>query len=192
MFVLASKSPRRIELLKSLIPDLEIIPPEVDESAFSSKKPANLVMSLSQAKGRYVIHQYGKKNVIAADTVVVLENEIFGKPENEMHAKEILKKLSGKTHSVITGVSVFVENFCFSFYEETFVEFYQLTEKEINWYIKTGEPMDKAGAYGIQGHGKIFIKSLKGDYFNVVGFPVAKFYQKLKKNKIELPFLNTV
>ncbi len=191
MFVLASKSPRRLELLKSIIPDIEVIPPEVEESSITSKNPANLVMKLSQAKGRSVIQKHNKQNVIAADTVVVLENEILGKPNDEKHAKEILKKLSGKTHKVITGVSVFVENFCFSFYDETSVEFYKLSKEEIDWYVKTGEPMDKAGAYGIQGYGKIFIKSITGDYFNVVGFPVAKFYQKLKKNKINLPFLKT-
>ena len=188
MFVLASKSPRRLELLKTIIPDIEVIPPEIDESTITSKKPANLVMKLSQAKGRDVIVKHKKENVIAADTVVVLENEILGKPDNEKHAKEMLKKLSGRTHKVITGVSVFIKDFCFSFYDETVVEFYNLNDAEIEWYVSTGEPLDKAGGYGIQGHGKIFIKSINGDYFNVVGFPIAKFYQKLKKNKIKLPF----
>lgn len=188
MFVLASKSPRRLELLKQIIPDIEVIHPEIDESSITSHNSANLVMKLSQAKGRYVIEKHKKENVIAADTVVVLDKEILGKPENEGHAKEMLKKLSGKTHKVITGVSVFVKDFCFSFYEETVVEFYKLNDEEIHWYVSTGEPLDKAGAYGIQGQGKIFVKSINGDYFNVVGFPVAKFYQKMKKNKIVLPF----
>ncbi|BBB32501.1 septum formation protein [Thermotomaculum hydrothermale] len=189
MFVLASKSPRRLELLKTIIPDLEVIHPEVDETSIKSKNPANLVMKLSQAKGRFVLKKHNKENVIAADTVVVLDNEILEKPKDREDAKNILRKLSGKTHKVITGVSVFIKDFCFSFYDETQVEFYELTDEEIEWYISTNEPMDKAGAYGIQGHGKIFIRSIKGDYFNVVGFPIAKFYQKLKKNKINLPFL---
>ncbi len=189
MFTLASKSPRRVELLKEFFPDIKVIPSEIDESAISSKKPANLVMRLSQAKGRDVIKRYGEKNVIAADTVVVLENEILGKPKNKDNAKSMLGKLSGKTHTVITGVSVFVNNLCFSFYEETEVEFYPLSEKEINWYVNTGEPLDKAGGYGIQGLGKIFIKSIKGDYFNVMGFPISKFFYYLKKYKVEIPFL---
>jgi len=190
MFVLASKSPRRLELLKLFIPDIEVIPPEIDENSITSKNPANLVMKLSQAKGRDVIVKHKKDNVIAADTVVVLDNEILGKPRNKENAVAMLKKLSGKTHKVITGVSVFIKDFCFSFYEETEVEFYPLSEEEIKWYAETEEPLDKAGAYGIQGYGKIFVKSIKGDYFNVVGFPVAKFYHKLKKNKIDIPIFN--
>ncbi len=184
-FVLASKSPRRYELLKVFIPDLKVVFPEIDEQSIKSDKPENLVMKLSQEKGRNVINK-GEQNVIAADTIVVLEKELLGKPEDKKEAEIMLKKLSGKTHSVITGVSVFIKDFCFSFYEKTEVNFYSLTEKEIKWYIETGEPFDKAGGYGIQGYGKIFVKSIKGDYFNVVGFPIARLYQKLKKNGIKL------
>ncbi len=190
MFVLASKSPRRLELLKQFFPEIEVIAPEIDESKITSKNPANLVMKLSQAKGRDVIVKHKKDNVIAADTVVVLENEVLGKPKDKADAGRMLEKLSGKKHKVITGVSVFIKDFCFSFYEETEVEFYPLNEDEIKWYVETEEPLDKAGAYGIQGYGKIFVKSINGDYFNVVGFPVAKFYHKLKKNKIKIPILN--
>ena len=118
--------------------------------------------------------------VIGSDTGVFIDGTMLGKPENKEQAREMLKLLSGKTHKVITGCSVFYKGQNISFSEVTEVEFYHLTDSEIEEYIATGEPMDKAGAYGIQGKGALLIKRIKGDYYNVVGLPVGALKQKLK------------
>lgn len=147
--------------------------------------PAEAVMLLSMKKcaasAKYFEGE--KKIVIAADTVVVFENEILIKPKDAEDAFAMLRKLSGRTHSVMTGVSIMrtTDAKCETFYEETTVKFKDLTDEEIREYIKTGEPLDKAGSYGIQGIGSLFIEKIDGDYFNVVGLPVCKLNEKLKK-----------
>ena len=176
LFVLASKSPRRKELLKNIGIQSEIIPANVDESALSSLPPEKMVTQLALLKATEVARSFGKNTyVIAADTVVVMNGEIFGKPQNIADAKRMLTALSGATHSVYTGYCVIncTDATAVARYEKTDVTFRALTEDEIDAYIKTREPMDKAGSYGIQGKGSIFIEKINGDYFNVVGLPVC-------------------
>ena len=181
--ILASSSPRRKEIFKMLKIPFEVKLPKVKEVLFEDPLKTALENSLRKVKD--VVERYNLKNknvlVISADTIVVLENKILGKPKDEKEAYEMLKSLSGKTHKVITSVGLYFRDF-YSFYDEAFVTFKNLSEKEIKWYIKTKEPLDKAGSYGIQGIGAVFIKEIQGDFFTVMGFPVSKFYDFLKDN----------
>ena len=176
MFVLASKSPRRKELLKNIGIKAEIIPANVDESSITDLPPEKMVTELALLKASDVARALrGDTYVIGADTVVVSDGRIFGKPEDISDAKRMLSELSGKTHSVYTGYCVIhcKSGVCVSKYEKTDVTFRTMAEREIDAYVKTREPMDKAGAYGIQEKGSIFIEKINGDYFNVVGLPVC-------------------
>ncbi len=176
LFVLASKSPRRKELLKNIGIQAEIIPANVDESALSSLPPEKMVTQLALLKASDVARSFGKNTyVIAADTIVVMDGEVFGKPQNIADARRMLTTLGGATHSVYTGYCVIKcsDGTAVARYEKTDVTFRSLTDDEIDAYIKTREPMDKAGSYGIQGKGSIFIEKIDGDYFNVVGLPVC-------------------
>ncbi|MBQ9277878.1 MAG: septum formation protein Maf [Lachnospiraceae bacterium] len=210
--VLASQSPRRRELLDRAGFLFEVIPSDKDE-IITKTIPSEVVCELSYQKAMDVYERLAKKRpsdkfdkaknqsgmdtfdrslkigkedylVIGADTVVAFEGEILGKPKFESEAYDMLKKLSGKSHEVYTGVT-FVYNEdglkSHTFFECTNVTFYPMTDKEINDYIKTGDPMDKAGAYGIQGPCGIYIEKIDGDYNNVVGLPIARVYQELKK-----------
>lgn len=134
---------------------------------------------LSRQKAEEIAEKYPYNTVIGADTVAALGNEIMGKPENEQDAFDMLKKLSGKTHTVLTGVCVISPDKHIHFYEKTEVEFYPLGDDEIRQYIASGEPMDKAGAYGIQEKGAMFVKRINGDFYNVVGLPVARLAREL-------------
>jgi septum formation protein len=128
---------------------------------------------LAVQKAIYISKKYPERIVIAADTVVIINDEILGKPKDKADAKRMLKLLSGKTHTVITGVAVWGKTTS-SFSEISKCTFYQLTEKKIDEYISTGEPMDKAGAYGIQGKGALLVKSINGDFYNIMGLPIAR------------------
>ena len=119
--------------------------------------------------------------IVGADTVVAYQGQILGKPADEADAKRMLTMLSGQTHEVYTGVCVIEDEKIKTFYEETKVTFYEISDEQIDHYIKTGEPMDKAGSYGIQGKAAVFIKGIEGDYYNVVGFPIARFLQEITK-----------
>ena len=181
--VLASGSPRRKELLEMLgVKDLKIIPAQGEEKAPEGVGPGELVMALASAKANEVRKLCAPDDVIiAADTIVWFEERVYGKPHSRDEAIAMLTKLSGNSHRVYTGVA-----FCrdkkelSSFVQCTEVDFYPLTEEQIRRYLKTGEPFDKAGAYGIQGKGSLFVKELRGDYFNVVGFPVARVARELE------------
>ena len=177
--ILASGSPRRKELLETAGLDFKVIVADVDERIPDGATPQEAVKALALQKAQAVAKDYEKSIVIGADTVVVCDGEILGKPKNEDDAFNMLRSLSGRTHSVCTGVALIndteIRNFC----EVTEVEFYNLSDDEIKAYIKTGEPMDKAGAYGIQGKGCVLVKQIVGDYFNVVGLPVSKVYREL-------------
>lgn len=184
IFILASKSPRRKELLKSIGIDAQIFPANIDESALKGLPPEKMVTELALLKAYHVAHTFNcEVIVIGADTAVVLDGEVFGKPQNIEEAKEMLNRLSGKTHTVYTGYCVIntKTNVATAKYEKTQVTFRNLTEKEIKSYIKTREPMDKAGAYGIQEKGSIFIEKIDGDYFNVVGLPVCALSKMLSE-----------
>ena len=181
MLVLASASPRRKELISFISSDVKIYPADVDES-FSEDIPVESVPEiLAVRKAKAVSELFPNDTVIGSDTSVIVDGIILGKPTDKEDAKRMLRLLSGKTHKVITGCAIFKKGRSISFSESTEVTFYDLTEQEIENYIATNEPMDKAGAYGIQGYGSLLIKGINGDYFNVVGLPVAKLNKVLKR-----------
>lgn len=179
--ILASQSPRRKELLERMgIRDFETISPNVDESVFHGLPPEELVRRLSAEKAAAVAGRAGEDAiVIAADTVVALEGAVLGKPADELDAFKMLSALSGVRHQVYTGVTVCRGGEKQTAHEVTDVTFRELSEEEIEHYIATGEPMDKAGAYGIQGYGALFIEGISGDYYNVMGLPVCRLGQIL-------------
>ena len=181
MIILASQSPRRQELLKLITSDFEIKVSNVDETLPDKITPKEAVMYLSKIKAEPFAD--GDDIVIGADTVVALDGKILGKPKNEENAKEMLKFLSGRTHSVFTGVTLASDKKTKTFAVETKVKFFELTNEEIDAYIKTKEPFDKAGAYGIQGYGSLLVEKINGDYFNVVGLPVSTLARELKAFK---------
>lgn len=179
---LASLSPRRQELLKLLGIKYQILTPQVSELPMDLT-PAGYAQVLAKMKVESVSQQVPKGLIIGMDTIVVLGKKIMGKPKNRSAAREMLSMLSGKTHRVITGIYLLLrpEGNSISSYEMTRVKFRKLSGKEIEQYIKTKEPYDKAGAYAIQGQAGLFVESINGCYFNVVGFPVAKFLKLFKK-----------
>ena len=177
MIILASQSPRRQELLKLITNDFEIKVSNVDETLPSGISPKDAVLYLSKIKAEPF--KNNSDIIIGADTVVALDGKILGKPKNDENAREMLKFLSGKAHSVFTGVTLIKVDITRSFSVETKVKFFDLTDEEIDEYIKTGEPDDKAGAYGIQGYGSLLVEKIDGDYFNVVGLPVSKLAREL-------------
>lgn len=178
--ILASASPRRKELLETAGISFTVKVADVEEVIEKNMSADKVVMSLALQKASAVAKDNPDAVVIGADTVVVLDGEILGKPKSEENAVELLMMLSGRVHTVYTGVAIIkgekVKNFC----EATQVEFYPLEKKEIEAYVATKEPMDKAGAYGIQGRGCVLIKKINGDYFNVVGLPVSAVYRELR------------
>lgn len=179
--ILASASPRRKEILELADIVFDVFPSQVKEM-ITKEKPEEVVMELAGQKAWDVWKKTdGEKIVVGADTVVAYEGHILGKPKDEEDAVCMLSMLSGNIHQVYTGVSIIQKGREYSFYEETKVKFYPLTKDEIQKYVKTKEPMDKAGAYGIQGKAALFIQGIKGDYYNVVGFPIARFLQEIKR-----------
>ncbi|NLS44447.1 MAG: septum formation inhibitor Maf [Firmicutes bacterium] len=181
-FVLASASPARAALLKQIGLKFEIVPSRIREDDITGDCPVDKVMYLSKAKAGYVSELLTNKVVIAADTVVVLNNKILGKPEDKNMAEDMLSLLSGCRHQVITGLTVVNTRTGESStsHEITEVQMEELSPESISAYVGSGEPLGKAGAYAIQGKGGIFIKSIKGCYFNVVGLPLAKLADTLK------------
>ncbi len=209
--ILASNSPRRKELLNQLFTNFEVIPAKGTET-YTEHEPAKIVQQLAAQKAAETCQAvYGQNTaeptptpnsqstshpdalVIGADTIVAFQGQILGKPRDAAQAKEMLKLLAGNVHQVYTGVALIVIRHgtrqCIQFSECTNVQFYPMSAKEIEAYVQSGEPMDKAGAYGIQGIGGRFVEGIEGDYQNVVGLPVAKLYQVFKKiDEIALPF----
>ena len=177
MLILASKSPRRKELLSLITEDFVIKTADVDESLPNNIEPASAVEYLSKIKAEPFNN--GADTVIGADTVVAVDGKILGKPKDRDDAYNMLKMLSGKYHSVFTGVTVISPTESITFSVETKVKFFDLTDDEINAYIDTSEPYDKAGGYGIQGKGSLLVEKIKGDYFNVVGLPVSTLNKHL-------------
>jgi len=183
--ILASGSPRRKEILSGIGLDFEVLVSNADEESIDKKvDPKLYVQELALIKANAVFKEHKEKAlIISADTVVVYDGRILGKPENEKDAANMLKMLSGKKHFVYTGICIIDTQRAFEATEvcETEVLFDTLDENTIKDYIKTGEPMDKAGAYGIQGLGSLLVKEIKGDYFNVVGLPVKTLADLMKK-----------
>lgn len=182
-FILASQSPRRQEILNEAGVKHRVIPSDADENITIPLPPEKYVMELALLKGAAVAKSATKNDiVISADTVVVLDGEIMGKPKDFDDAKNMLMKLSGRWHSVLTGYcAINGANGAASVkYEETKVKFREITEKEALRYIRSGECMDKAGSYGIQGKGRLLVERIDGDYFNVVGLPICALAKMLK------------
>lgn len=173
-FILASGSPRRKELLSNAGYVFDIIPSNADENLPNGISPKQAVEILATLKCKDVLDKHQDSVVLGCDTVVAYDDVILGKPENREDAYNMLKSLSGKTHSVFTGVCIADKEKETVFCVETKVKFYELNDTTINSYIDSGEPMDKAGAYGIQGLGAILVESFDGDYYTVVGLPLAK------------------
>lgn len=181
--VLASASPRRKELLLPYFPNLEIFPANIDEQQFLEFPPERMVELLAAKKAETVNNALIADLIIASDTVVVLENSLLEKPENLEHAQKMLLQLSGKTHRVITAVSLFSSEKAHTFSQETLVSFHNLNSELIERYIATKLPMDKAGSYGIQDPwAALFIKEIKGSFYSVMGFPIEQFHQELRNH----------
>ncbi len=180
---LASKSPRRKKLLKQIGLQFKSFAVEIDEKPFNNESPIHCVIRLSSEKLEVALKKIHSGIVITADTIVVLDKKIIGKPRNKNEAQKILKLLSGRTHTVYTGFQVY-DSFSkkkISDYEKTRVKFRKLDKDEIQEYVESGSPLDKAGAYGIQDDfGAVFVKKITGCYYNVVGLPLAKVYESLK------------
>ena len=181
--ILASGSKRRYDILKNVGYEFDVIIPGVDEDLMGELPPSELVIKLSEMKARAVLSKACESSVIlASDTVVELDNIILGKPEDKAHAASMLESLSGKTHRVYTGVCI-IDAYSqreISFYEKCIVHMNTITHEQIHEYIETGQPMDKAGSYGIQGPGGLFVSAIEGDFFTVCGLPVSRVYEVLK------------
>ena len=181
--ILASQSPRRKELLGQMgLRGFKVTSPEVDETVDEHLPPAQVVEELSRRKAMAVArHADGDDLIIAADTVVALEGAVLGKPADGADAARMLAALAGRTHFVYTGLTVLRGERARTVSEETAVTFRPLTEGEIAAYVATGEPLDKAGAYGIQGYGALLVEGIRGDYYNVMGLPVCRLGLLLKE-----------
>ena len=176
--ILASSSPRRKELLEAAGWPYEAITAGIDESLLANEEPADYVQRLARSKAAAVARRLQSGLVLGADTTVVIENEILGQPVDDADAKRMLDLLNGKWHEVLTGVAVVrVGGETRVDYETTHVKFAVMTEREIDWYVSTGEARGKAGAYGIQGAAGLFIEEIRGDYFNIVGLPIRLVYE---------------
>jgi len=185
--VLASQSPRRRQLLGQMGLEFTTQSPEIDEAAFQGRDARDLVQILSREKARWIAGQVDPETlVIGADTVVVRDGEILGKPKGEEEARAMLASLSGRTHQVCTGVTVCRGDKVLTQVEETQVTFRPLTDQEIRQYVSTGEPMDKAGAYGAQGYASLFVEGITGDFFNVMGLPLCRLGKMLAEVGVKL------
>jgi septum formation protein len=184
--ILASKSPRRRYLLEQAGLEFSVIPSNIDESRMPRSSPEAYVRILSEAKADSVSQKYPEKWVIGADTIVLNNGDILGKPESKDDARTMLQRLSGQTHQVLTGYTIVckAKNKKFSETVKTDVRFKYLSDEEIDWYIHTGEPFGKAGSYAIQGIGTFLVKSIHGSYTNVVGLPVCEVIEFLIKEGI--------
>lgn len=186
--VLASGSPRRRELMEMLdVKDLVIIPAKGEEKPPEGVGPGELVMALASAKAREVAAaRAAGDTVIGADTIVWVDGRVLGKPHSEQEAGQMLRLLSGNVHEVYTGVCLIKDGEESCQFDVTRVRFRPLSEREIAAYIKTGEPMDKAGAYGAQGKAALFVQSIEGDFFNVMGLPLCMLGEMLKQFGVEV------
>lgn len=182
--VLASASPRRVELIKVIAPDCVCAAADIVEKTPDGMPPEECPRYLAELKARAVAERFPDAAVIGCDTVVIIDGELLGKPRDAEDASRMLRRLSGRTHTVVTGVFVACDGGGFGFSERTDVEFRELREQEIADYVATGEPMDKAGAYGIQGDGAVLVRRIDGDFYNVMGLPLARLKEELFNERI--------
>jgi septum formation protein len=187
--ILASKSPRRAEILRAVGWEFEAIAADIDETRYASEDAVSYVKRLAQTKAETVAKKTPERLVLGADTVVLIGDEILGQPRDDEDARRMLQMLNGQWHSVLTGValvaaaqsSASARSQVVVDHETTGVRFAEMSSGEIDWYVSTGEPRGKAGAYAIQGRGALFIEEVQGDYFNVVGLPVRLVYELLDR-----------
>lgn len=187
--ILASASPRRKEILENTNVKFKIMSSMIEELTLDNESPCQMVMRLAFEKGMDIASRQKSDLIISADTIVVLDDIILGKPKDEIQAREMIKSLSGRSHQVITGISLINldNNKKIIDYVISNVKFKSLSEQDINDYIATKESLDKAGAYGIQGYGALLVDEIQGDYFNIVGLPISRLSDLLKKHfKINL------
>src|SRR5262249_32135029 len=184
MLILASSSPRRAELLRAAGINFTVRAADVDETIRPDELPRDYVVRLSREKARAVVHD--NELALGADTTVVINGEIAGKPADAEDAGRMLRALSGRWHEVLTGVTLARADQILSDIASTRVKFARLSDAEIDWYVSTGEPMDKAGGYAIQGYASLFVERIEGSYSNVVGLPVRLAYQLAKQMGVEL------
>ncbi|MCD7732236.1 MAG: Maf family protein [Oscillospiraceae bacterium] len=180
-YILASSSPRRHELFAFITKDFEVISPDCDEVLPKETEPYSVPEILAVRKAMSVAKTHPDEIVVGCDTVVILDGVIFGKPKDESVAYDMLGTLSGRTHTVVSGVCICYKGKTLSFSQETDVEFYPLSDSEIRNYIAEFKPLDKAGSYGVQDGGALFIKGIRGDYYNVMGLPIAKLKREIDK-----------
>lgn len=182
MVILASASPRRRELMSVLCEEFTVLPANCDETLNEKLGDRETAEYLSKIKGDALKNSISDGDiVISADTIVAVDGEILGKPKSKDDARKMIKHLSGNTHTVFTGVTLTSTKKQVTFSDSTLVTFYELTDAEIEEYISTDEPYDKAGAYGIQGKGSLLVGKIDGDFYNVMGFPVGKIKRELSK-----------
>lgn len=182
--ILASRSPRRIELLKMIFDEFDVIPSNYDESRDTLPDCTSLVRRLAQMKAQSVLNSnenFQDSLIIGCDTLVCCKGQLLGIPQDRDSARQMLTLLSGNKHSVITGVCLAYKGEMHIFHSETRVKFYSLTDDEIEQYISSNEPYDKAGGYGIQSLGGLLAESIEGDYYNAVGLPIARLYREIKQ-----------
>ena len=184
--ILASASPRRQELLRSVGLKFKIIPAHVNENYLAGESTRQHVKRLSIDKAMVIAKKYPEAWVLGADTIVVIDGLILGKPKNKTQAKEMLKKLSGREHKVFTGFTVMqvASKISHSDVVQSAVKFKKISAAELDWYIACAEPYDKAGGYAVQGKGAYFIKSIRGSYTNVIGLPLCEVLETLKKLEV--------
>lgn len=179
--ILASTSPRRKELLELAKINFEVIPSNVEEKMNENLPIRKRIEQVAKMKALDIAKSHPNDLVIGADTVVVITEQILGKPKDYEDAKRMIEILQGKTHQVITGVAIIYKNQIETFHEVTNVNFFEMSNEEIENYLQNSDIFDKAGAYAIQEEGALYIKSISGDYYNVMGLPIAKLVRKLKK-----------
>ncbi len=180
-FVLASQSPRRAELLKYITPEFEILPSDCDETVPDGVPADEVPQILAVRKALHVRELRPDALVIGCDTVVIIDGVILGKPHDAQDAKRMLRLLSGRTHTVVSGVCICLGSKTLSFTQNTLVSFYDMSDEEIDSYVQECSPLDKAGAYGIQDRGGLFVKHIDGDFYNIVGLPIARLNREIKQ-----------
>jgi septum formation protein len=187
--ILASASPRRRELLAQLALPFSVMPANIEEQQLPHEPPGTYVLRMAQSKAAHLAQQYPEALVLGADTIVVLDNDILGKPENSVVAHQMLHRLSGRQHTVMTGLALLQQRQQFRCLDtvSTMVRFRPLLQADIEQYVATGEPFDKAGAYAIQGGAAAFVVSLEGCYTNVVGLPLRRTAALLRSAGVYVP-----
>ncbi len=178
--ILASASPRRNELLKKLYDDFVVFPADIEETIPEDIGPEFAPIFLAAEKADAVADRFPEDLIIASDTIVVCDGEILGKPKDKADAQRMIEMLSGNTHKVITGCCVRLGQLQTAFSEESFVTFYPIKKEEIDAYIATDEPFGKAGSYAIQGTGALFVERIEGDFYNIVGLPIARLKREIE------------